>query len=677
MNNNKFENESKLYSFDIFDTLVTRRVATPTGIFAIMQKIISEKTNYSDFIKQNFYKIRIGAEEFARNSLFQQEKTHEIQFDDIYNIIRNNCNLSIDETDFLKELEIKIEIQNLVPINKNLDKLKQLVNSNKRVVLISDMYYNRDYLQKILLNIDSIFGNIKIYSSSDYKVSKANGDLYKIIREIENIEFKNWTHYGDNKHSDVNRAKAYGINTVYSPQIELTKYEEKLLKANEYRADIQAIIGSSKLAKQQRTDKNKDKYDFGASFAAPILYNYVEWVIDQTIRKGLKSLYFVARDGYIPKIIADIIIEKKNLPLKTNYIYGSRLSWRILTEKDYDNLVSWTFNEYQDRLTPEFLAYRFGVTANTMKELLSLPTTKTKIKHYQAKELADKFKQDINIKQVLLDASKQKVEILKKYLVQELDFSENYFAFVDLHGSGRTQDCLVEIMNEIKPCKICSFYLSNNELKNSDISEKISYFASLRYMSHWVELICRTADGQTVGYKENENGQVVPVTEIGNGNFMKKWGYYEYLEGIKNYTHNMRNISSKNNLNFNTLDLYCSYFDYLVNGDLDKSTANILGDIPFLTIGNEEGKVFVAAPKIRTMRVLLNFILGKKPTTMSDFPYISIARSSKTSKKLQKLVEECPTLQKFLFNVYVHKKQRIAYIRIFGIKISIRRMLWG
>ena len=31
-----------LYSFDIFDTLVTRRVATPSGIFAIMQDMIQE-----------------------------------------------------------------------------------------------------------------------------------------------------------------------------------------------------------------------------------------------------------------------------------------------------------------------------------------------------------------------------------------------------------------------------------------------------------------------------------------------------------------------------------------------------------------------------------------------------------------------------------------------------------
>jgi hypothetical protein len=230
-------------------------------------------------------------------------------------------------------------------------------------------------------------------------------------------------------------------------------------------------------------------------------------------------------------------------------------------------------------------------------------------------------------------------------------------------------------MNEIKPCKICSFYLSNNELKKSNISEKMSYFASVKYMSDWVELLCRTTNGQTVGYKEDKNGQIIPVTEQGNGKGVEKWGYYEYLEGIKNYTYNMQILCSVTNLSFNTIDLYCSYFDYLCDGDLDKNTAAILGDIPFLSIGNEDEKACAAAPRIRTWRVLLNFVLCK-PTTMGNFPHISVARSSTVSQKLQKLIKECPTIQKFLFNVYVHKKQRKAYIRILGIKLSFRRLLW-
>jgi predicted HAD superfamily hydrolase len=94
------------------------------------------------------------------------------------------------------------------------------------------MYFNGNCLQKILSSVDNLFNNITIYSSSDYKTSKAEGDLYKVVHDIEKVDYKNWTHFGDNKQSDIKKAKSFGINTVYIPQIELTKYEEELLKEN-------------------------------------------------------------------------------------------------------------------------------------------------------------------------------------------------------------------------------------------------------------------------------------------------------------------------------------------------------------------------------------------------------------------------------------------------------------
>lgn len=667
---------SNLYSFDIFDTLVTRRVAVPTGIFTIMQEILIENTNINKFLKNNFYQIRIGAEEFAKFRKFQFAQHYEITFDEIYNVIQNNYNLSDEETKFLKQLEISTEIHNLLPINKNLSILKNLIAQKKRVILISDMYYGEKYLREILIQVDPIFNNIKIYSSADYNASKANMDLYKIVKANENIEYKDWTHYGDNKHSDIQCAKNIGINTVYTPQEPLLRYEEQLLKHYSNNYFYQATIGSAKAARLNKPQTNSDKYDFGASFAGTILYNYVDWVLNQALNMKFKTIYFIARDGYIPKVIADVIIEKRHLPIKTKYLYGSRIAWRNLTDENYEMLIVSTFNEYKNRLTPNFLAYRFGIDKNKMTKLLGLSSPEEKIKHNKIKNYIELCIQDEKIKQTLLETSKKRVELLEKYLLQEIDFEENNIAFVDLHGSGKTQDCMALILNNIKPCKLYGFYLSTNLLlTQSEHSLKLSYFSSKKYMSHWVELLSRNTDGQTIGYKE-ENEKILPVTEKGNGEIMLKWGFNEYLSGTVAYTNNMLLLEEKNNnIKFNTVDLYCKYFDYLTK-DLDKSTAIILGEIPYLVIGKEDGNIFEAAPKIRTLEVLLNLLIGKKLNKAREFPYISAARSSVVSKKLQELIQDCPTLQKFLFNVYIHKKHRKAFVRILGIKFSFGGLLW-
>ena len=63
--------KGQLYSFDVYDTLITRRTATPEGIFALMQKQLTESEAYADLPKmliQNFYLIRIQSEKVARNT---------------------------------------------------------------------------------------------------------------------------------------------------------------------------------------------------------------------------------------------------------------------------------------------------------------------------------------------------------------------------------------------------------------------------------------------------------------------------------------------------------------------------------------------------------------------------------------------------------------------------------
>jgi len=46
-------------------------------------------------------------------------------------------------------------------------------------------------------------------------------------------------------------------------------------------------------------------------------------VLIKSVEMGFKTLYFIARDGYIPKMIAEYLIDKFNLDIKTRYIYMS------------------------------------------------------------------------------------------------------------------------------------------------------------------------------------------------------------------------------------------------------------------------------------------------------------------------------------------------------------------
>jgi len=655
INNVKKTKDINFYSFDIFDTLVTRKVATPTGIFALMQNCIKNNPDFPDFIKNDFYEIRVNSEQLARINAKRIKDSNEISFDEIYQTLQNNYGLSGENIDFLKKLEITTEIQNLVPITNNIKLLQNLIQDNCKVVLISDMYYSAKELRYILGHLNEIFKHITIYVSSDYAESKGNGNLYSIVQQIENVEFKNWIHLGDNNNADIKKAREKGISAIKFNPPELMPYEKRAFISSDLNS--QCLVGAARLCRFNLPQIHSEKYIFGASFAAPLLYSYVNFIINQAKIRNFKKLYFIARDGFVPKIIADVIIKNKNLDIETKYIYGSRLAWRVPTEENYNSLIEIFFDEYKDKLSVDFLSYRLGIDNNLLK----------KYKKNYIKKLKDILLNDNGIRHQIIKQNSQKVDLLKKYLSQELDLNSEEIAFVDLLGSGRTQDLISSLINKKTYC----FYFSVFPTNLNAHSSKIAYHKPFPY-THWIELLSKTTEGQTTGYSYATDNKIIPITETWKGEFLlEEWGLKDYYSGIKDFTHVITN--SHIDLALNSYNFISKYLNYILNPD--KTTAKIIGDIPYKMVGNEEN-VETCAPELNFWELLNIFIFCKKKKLETSLPTITLARSNITSKKLLKFIEKYPTIQKFLFNIYIHKGKKEAFIRVLGIKISLNRIFW-
>ena len=664
----KNDNTPKLYSFDIFDTLVTRRCVFPKGIFLQMQMAISD-SNLPQIVRENFTSLRINIGELASACIKQKNQTQEVCFDYIYKLFKLSYGLTEEEINFLKQLEIDTEIKNLVPIKTNLNKLKQLIKEGKKVVLISDMYFSEQQLSNILSYIDPIFKEIKIYVSSDNKTSKYNKKLFEIIQTKENISYQNWEHTGDNLLSDIENAASLGIHAKYFPQPTLMSYEKYLLASDEKNIVYKMSVGAAISARQTISQK-QNIYNFGASFAAPILYNYVEWVIAEAQRKGYKTLYFVARDGYIPKIIADLIIQNRNLDIKTKYIYGSRKAWKVFTEGTIDDVLDSFFNEFfKDEMNIDIISYRIGLDKATMTEFFKKFTGTEVINRDNAKYVLEKIKKDKTAKKVLLELTAPKREIIKSYLFQEVDTTEQEIAFVELVGSGKTQDCIAYILNKATNCKITTFYMVNVPCDTIEYSQRKSYFAyNLSLSACWLELICRAPHGQTLGYKKEDNKYIPEIEEI-DTTILEEWGYAEYIEGIKSYAKNMLEAQKANNTFYLSVEIFRKYYEYL-DKNLDIQTANILGAIPFIWLGREERTCF-AAPPYSFYDTFKSFVLNKKLTN-TNFYLISYNRSSSISKFFLKLKRKYGCLRKLLFDIQYSKKRKKhgIILCILGIKIS-------
>lgn len=315
-----------LYSFDVFDTLITRKTASPVGVFLLMKnKLRCSQKISNEYVVSNFVGLRIKSE---KNAILFAD-SGEITFDEIYSVFKKMTQLDDECIEILKQLELDTEKELAVGIDPNIKRIHDLQEANDNVVLISDMYFSKKQLKEIIGKIDEKIASLPIFVSSEYKASKNNGMLYKKIREILNIDYKDWTHCGDNQYSDVSVPSLLGIKSVHYKKKERLPWENKLLSKFNLFDNLQLhlyLFASERLRMQNNLS---DSALPGLSFGGVILFNYVKWIVDTSIQSGFNRLYFVSRDGFVLQKIAEIYIDEFNLDLKTKYVYGSRTAWRV------------------------------------------------------------------------------------------------------------------------------------------------------------------------------------------------------------------------------------------------------------------------------------------------------------------------------------------------------------
>ncbi|EOI0504327.1 HAD-IA family hydrolase [Campylobacter coli] len=312
-----------LFSFDIFDTLISRDVAKPNAVFLIMKQKM-QNMNFPLNLVKNFDRIRVGIEQYYYQNVCKN-KHEDVNFDEIYNLLQQNFSLSFQQKEELMKLEIDTEKEVLYPIKKNIELIEQLVRSKKRVVLISDMYFNSSIIRIFLSKFSPIFNHIPIYMSSEFGLKKNSGNLFKAILNLEKVNPKKWIHYGDNWVGDYFKPANLEIATNFYIN-RLLPHEEFVLNHNSLDIDLQRMIGISKKIRLENTLTNLQ--EIGVSFGAPMLLPYVQWVLNTALKNSIKCLYFIARDGYILQKMADILIQANKIDIKTKYLYGSRESWR-------------------------------------------------------------------------------------------------------------------------------------------------------------------------------------------------------------------------------------------------------------------------------------------------------------------------------------------------------------
>jgi glycerol-3-phosphate cytidylyltransferase len=332
-------------TFAVFDTLITRKVATVDGIFLLMQQKLQQDENYQCIpkrLRENFYHVRLLYDGKAWMRFCDKDKT-EIGIAEIYKVLGDDEGIEPNAISMLMQLEFDTEMENCIAIPENIKKIKDLKACGKNVALISNTYFDEALIRKILINIDSDFTDIPLYVSSEYSKRKDTGDLYKIVQTIENVEFDRWVHCGDDRDTDIKVPESLGIKTIYYKGTALMQREVSFLHSYKHDITMQLAIGEVRRNRLLNKERSLDDI-IDLSLYADCAYVLADRVPYELLSNNIaiyaagkmgQSLYSKLKGMQDKNVVAWVDknfkgAQEKGLPVH---------SPEILIEKEFDEII--------------------------------------------------------------------------------------------------------------------------------------------------------------------------------------------------------------------------------------------------------------------------------------------------------------------------------------------------
>ena len=343
-----FAGPEEYISFDIFDTLILRPFYLPEELLELLNHRFTMLTGSC----ASFSKMRKAGEQYARQQL---QKTHpnyqDVTLTEIYAAIAQIYSLSPEITATMQQEEISLELRfcEVRQAGKALFDIAKV--ACKKILLVSDMYLEKDTIQQIL-HKNGFEGYEKLYLSSDERKLKYNGDLFRcVLKDYPNAE-NNMIHIGDTWSSDIEGSKKANIKHIYLPKTRdffentiagyttnrCANIGETVMGSFIHSRKVSSNIGyhaMQALAARKyfdypyrpfhpESDLNVDPYFIGYYAVGMHLMGLCKWMHREISRKGSKTVHFLSRDGYLPMKAFEIYSRYVNSNVNISYLQTSR-----------------------------------------------------------------------------------------------------------------------------------------------------------------------------------------------------------------------------------------------------------------------------------------------------------------------------------------------------------------
>jgi FMN phosphatase YigB (HAD superfamily) len=540
----------RLYSFDIFDTVLTRNFAVPGDLFVGLGEEAARR-GLVKLASEEFARKRLATEAAARDTAPAREPC----LSEIYAILAPDLGLTPAETGQLLALELEAEEAALQPVPGMRERIAAAREAGGRVIFISDMYLPAAFLERVLTRHGLFRSGDRVYVSGEARASKAAGELYSRIRSELAAAPSEWLHVGDNERADDSVPRKLGITTGPFTATRLSRYEwlarGKGPVAPVWRSRLAAAMRLARLEGAGSAEDRRVIWSTGADVAGPLLFGFVYWSLRQARERGIRRLYFIARDGQVLHRIACQISSAWGFDIECRYLYGSRQAWRIPALNGVGpEEVQWAAPSSHG-LSVEHVLARLGLEPEPLRALLAEqgfapdrwrePLTEAELERLRRVLVRDP------VRQLATQAGARTRALLLRYLQQEGVLDEVPFALVDMGWNGNLQRSLsraLQVAGQATAARLTGLYFG---LYHTTIVPEgqtmLDYWSQLPEAGHGLmpqtvsmfEMMTAADHGSTIRY-EAAGEVVAPCLTAEQNVEVLAWGLKELQSSILAFT---------------------------------------------------------------------------------------------------------------------------------------------
>lgn len=326
----EYVESADLVCFDIFDTLITRKVLHPVDVFQLTEDLAKSRSIWSEDFKNS----RIRAEQMA----YEQSASRQATLKDIYAVLAAELRLTPKQTEDMMSLELEAERLVAVPRTDVRDLVTELYQSGKKLLLVSDMYLTAEQLRPLLAAC-GYPNDLPIVVSCEEGKSKGDGSLWKkVVQEHPGARI---VHIGDNPHSDYNNAIAAGVNAFLIPNPAERFTKEKLFSCLGVYDDgsfgNSLLLGTliNEILYNHAFDAEYDNNRLAQLWLGPVFAKFSRWLAHN---EDDCLLLFVTRENYILRPMYLAYCESAGIVPRPNCdFYASRQATAAAAFKNQDN----------------------------------------------------------------------------------------------------------------------------------------------------------------------------------------------------------------------------------------------------------------------------------------------------------------------------------------------------